>query len=47
MVLSDKGVVMLFFVNNVDVMVVVNIVNGLMFVLFCGLFKFIDFDSDI
>lgn len=47
MVLSDKGVVMLFFVNNVDVMVVVNIVNGLMFVLFFGLFKFIDFDSDI
>lgn len=45
--LSDKGVVMLFFVNNVDVMVVVNIVNGLMFVLFFGLFKFIDFDSDI
>lgn len=47
MVLSDKGVVMLFFVNNVDVMVVVNIVNGLMFVLFFGLFKFIDFDIDI
>lgn len=45
--LSDKGVVMLFFVNNVDVMVVVNIVNGLMFVLFFGLFKLFDFDSDI
>lgn len=47
MVLSDKGVVMLFFVNNVDVMVVVNIVNGLMFVLFFGLFMLFDFDSDI
>lgn len=47
MALSDKGVAMPFFVNNVDVTVEANTVNGLTSALLSGLFKPTDFDSDI
>lgn len=47
MALSDKGVAMPFFVNNVDVTVAANTVNGLTSALLSGLFKPSDFDSDI
>lgn len=47
MALSDKGVAMPFFVNNVDVTVAANTVNGLTSALLSGLFKPTDFDSDI
>lgn len=47
MALSDKGVAMPFFVNNVDVTVAANTVNGLTSALLSGLFKPTDFDSDV
>ncbi|XP_061197307.1 uncharacterized protein LOC133205493 [Saccostrea echinata] len=45
--LSDKGVAMPFWVNNVDVTVATNTINGLTSGLLAGLFKPSDFDSDI
>ena len=45
--LSGKGVAMPFFVNNVDVTVAANTLNGLTSALLTGLFTPADFDSDV
>lgn len=47
MKLSNKGVAMPFFVNNVDVTVATNTINGLTSGLLSGIFTTSDFDADL